>query len=132
MPSFVYIEDDETSRRVMDIMLRRFLKYTDVTILPDSEAFKQRLDAMETAPDVILLDIHMQPHSGFEVLKALRQDGRYSGSRIVALTASIMNEEVELLREAGFDGVIGKPVDSRTFPDLLNRVLSGERVWRPT
>jgi len=42
-----------------------------------------------------------------------------------------MNEEVELLRTAGFDGVIGKPINHATFPDLLMRILKGEKIWNP-
>jgi CheY-like chemotaxis protein len=73
----------------------------------------------------------MQPYDGFEVLKQLRANAVFSASRIVALTASVMNEEVQMLRDAGFDGVIGKPVDRVAFPDLLERIVRGEKVWRP-
>jgi hypothetical protein len=48
----------------------------------------------------------------------------------VALTASVMNEEVHKLREAGFHSVIAKPIDVDTFPDLLHRIVGGETVWR--
>jgi two-component system cell cycle response regulator DivK len=40
-----------------------------------------------------------------------------------------MNEEVKVLREAGFDGVIAKPIDYDTFPNVLHRILNGEQVW---
>jgi DNA-binding NarL/FixJ family response regulator len=40
-----------------------------------------------------------------------------------------MNEEVQRLRSAGFNGVISKPVDLDTFPEKVHRVLKGETVW---
>jgi two-component system sensor histidine kinase TorS len=49
---------------------------------------------------------------------------------IVALTASVMNEEVEQLKDAGFNGVIPKPIDMDGFPDLIEAILDGKDVWR--
>ena len=40
-----------------------------------------------------------------------------------------MNEEVKKLKDAGFDGVIAKPLDADVFPKTLQRILSGEQVW---
>jgi CheY-like chemotaxis protein len=131
MTSFVYFEDDYMSRQVMEVILTLVLDHKDVTIFDDSADFMAKVAAMPYKPDIFFLDIHMQPHNGFEVLKQLRENPLYDQSRIVALTASVMNEEVELLRTAGFDGVIGKPVDQRTFPGLLSRILTGEKVWNP-
>ena len=132
MLSFVYIEDDAMSRKVMAMLLTKKMGYNSVTILEDSENFLAKILELPYPPDVIFLDIHMQPYNGFEVLEMIRAGGHCPEAKMVALTASVMNEEVELLRKAGFDGVIGKPIDINTFPDLLNRILQGERIWRPT
>ena len=132
MASFVYLEDDAMSRHILELLLTRKLGYTDVKVLADSEGFLEKITALPFKPDVIFVDIHMLPHDGFHILKTIRESGTLPTTRIVALTASVMNEEVETLRRAGFDGVIGKPIDSTTFPDLLNRIIQGERVWRPT
>lgn len=131
MTSFAYFEDDYMSRQVMEVILTLVLDHKDVTIFDDSADFMAKIAALQYVPDIFFLDIHMQPHDGFEVLKQLRANPVYDQSRIVALTASVMNEEVEMLRTAGFDGVIGKPVDQRTFPGLLSRILNGEKVWNP-
>ena len=48
---------------------------------------------------------------------------------MIALTASVMNVEVNLLKQPGFDGAIAKPIDEIMFPDLLNQILDGEQVW---
>jgi CheY-like chemotaxis protein len=83
-------------------------------------------------PFLIFLDIHMQPHDGFTLLDMLRSHEHYRDTRIVALTASVMNEEVERLKKAGFDGVLAKPIEQRTFSEFLKRILNGERVWSVT
>jgi hypothetical protein len=40
-----------------------------------------------------------------------------------------MNEEVEMLQDAGFDGGIAKPIDQQVFPQLIERIMAGEDIW---
>lgn len=131
MPSFLYIEDDSLSRQVLTIILTMQMGYEDVIVFEDSTDYAARIAALPFVPDVVFLDIHMRPHTGTEILVHLRMMPQYANTRVVALTASVMNEEVEMLRTAGFDGVIGKPINHATFPDLLMRILKGEKIWNP-
>jgi CheY-like chemotaxis protein len=117
------------SRKVMELLMVRGLGYEHLTIFENSERFIQRLEALELRPTVIFLDIHMKPLSGFEMLHLLRQHSVFQQTRVIAVTASVMNEEVEMLREVGFDGAIAKPIDQTLFPGLLSRILQGEQVW---
>lgn len=128
-PVFLYFEDDALSREVMQACLTRGMGYQNVWIFEDSTDFENQLASIDAKPDVIFLDIHIEPLDGFEMLKILRQMEGYQSTRIVALTASVMNEEVKTLREAGFDGVIAKPLDYDSFPRVLKRILDGEQVW---
>lgn len=128
-PIFLYVENDELSREVMRALLTRGLGYRDVTMFESSTDFENRLGSLSHKPDVIFLDIHMEPIDGFEMLNLIRRNVEYSTVPVVALTASVMNEEVRRLRDAGFDGVIAKPINYDTFPSALNRILSGQQVW---
>lgn len=127
--SFLYVEDDPLSREVIQIALKDIMKFDEVWIFESSENFLERVKALGRVPDVILLDIHMRPLDGFEMLKLLRENGAFGQSRIIALTASVMSEEVEMLRKGGFDGAIGKPVDPYVFPDLIRQIASGKEIW---
>jgi CheY-like chemotaxis protein len=127
--SFLYVEDDEPSRTVMRLIMEKAVGVRDLTIFEDSADFMARVKALSNCPDVILLDIHIRPHDGFELLRVLRAEPDCHHVKIVALTASVMNEEVEQLRSSGFDGAISKPLDISTFPDLIARILNGETVW---
>ena len=128
-PAVLYFEDEPMSRTVMEMLLKRGLGLDDVTIFADSTDFKQRMAELETTPDIVFLDIHIEPYNGFAMLKMLRQNPRFNQSRIIALTASVMNEEVEMLQDAGFDGGIAKPIDQKTFPELIERILDGDEIW---
>jgi CheY-like chemotaxis protein len=128
-PIIVYVEDDDQSREIMRLMLEFSMKIEGATYLPDSKDFIQKIEALHPQPDLFLLDIHVQPHTGFEMLEMLRQHPQFQDATILALTASVMNEEVQKLREAGFNGVIAKPIDVDTFPNLIKRTLNGKTTW---
>jgi CheY-like chemotaxis protein len=129
-PSVLYVEDDARSRKVMELILKSIMKLSHVTIFEDSASFVERLQALSPYPDVILLDIHVKPYSGFEMLDMLRQFDQFKQVPVVALTASVMNEEVVQLRTAGFDSCLSKPIDSESFPSTLKRIANGENLWR--
>jgi CheY-like chemotaxis protein len=129
-PVVLYVEDDARSRKLMAMLLKGRMKLPHVTILEDSQDFLDHVDALDPKPDLILLDIHMKPHNGFEMLEMLRQLEWVNGIPIVALTASVMNEEVQQLRSAGFNGCLAKPIDLDSFPETLERILDGESIWR--
>lgn len=128
-PVILYFEDDILSREVMRACLTRGMGYKNVWIFEDSTDFENRLNGVGAKPDIIFLDIHIEPIDGFAMLKQLRQSETYRSTKVIALTASVMNEEVKLLKDAGFDGVIAKPLDYDTFPNVLHRILKGEQVW---
>jgi two-component system, sensor histidine kinase len=128
-PVVLYVEDEPRSRRVMQ-MIFDDMGLEQTTIFEDSTDFMAKATALEPKPQVIFLDIHMKPYTGFEMLAMLRESGQFSGIPIVAMTASVMNEEVQQLREAGFDSCLSKPIDMDVFPDMLNRIMRGEKVWR--
>ncbi|MBA3874513.1 MAG: response regulator [Chloroflexota bacterium] len=128
-PIIFYIEDDVLSREVMYTLLTRVLGYTSVTIFENSSQFELKMDTLQTIPDVIFLDIHMDPIDGFTILGLIRQRAKYDSTRVVALTASVMNEEVKKLKDAGFNGVIAKPLNYETFPNALRRILDKEDIW---
>mgnify|MGYP001556772648 CR=1 FL=1 len=131
-PAVLYVEDEPFSRQVMQMLLVRGLGFKHVTIFEDSTDFMTRVENLALKPNLIMLDIHMQPFDGFKMLHLLREHHDYRQARIVAVTASVMNEEIELLKSAGFDGGIGKPIDQNFLPEFLDRILNGEQIWHVT
>ncbi|MCC7208407.1 MAG: response regulator [Anaerolineae bacterium] len=128
-PIFLYVEDDPLSRRVMDMLLRRGLGYSQVTIFDSSEAFLACFTQLPAIPDVIFLDIHLRGQDGFALLKRLRGDPRFNQSKIIALTASVTVSEVNHIRSSGFDGLLGKPIRSALLGEQLQAILAGKPIW---
>lgn len=129
MLNVLYVEDDMLSRQIMQTIIENRVENAQIVIFADSENFARRVQSLDPSPDVFLLDIHVEPYSGFEMIAMLRANPKHAQKPIIALTASVMNEEVHRLRDSGFDGAIAKPVSIQTFPDLLRRIVRGESVW---
>lgn len=127
--SIVYVEDDLASRNIMSVLLCRVMGCQAVTILPDSTDFLDKVAGLPTVPDIILLDIHIAPTNGIDLLKMIRVKPEYNHTKVIALTASVTTSEVNGLRKSGFDGLIGKPVKQAAFPHLIDRIIAGEPVW---
>jgi CheY-like chemotaxis protein len=128
-PTFLYVEDDQLCREIMQLLIVKVLGYPKLIIFEESANFMERVRALPSIPDVIFLDIQVHPHDGYEMLKMLRSDPAYQNRKIIAMTASVMATDVEALKKAGFNGLIGKPIMRRVFPDLLKQILEGEDVW---
>jgi two-component system, cell cycle response regulator DivK len=126
----LYVEDDSSNRLVMKLLVEKTLNVQYYAIFEDSADFLPRVRSLPVRPDIILLDIHVSPFNGFQMLTMIREDPVYCDTKVVALTASVMNEEVEKLRKSGFDGAIGKPIPLSTFPVVIERILNGESIWQ--
>ncbi|CAG0955173.1 MAG: response regulator [Anaerolinea sp.] len=126
---YLYVEDDPQSRTVMKLIMGSVIGTPNLTMFEESSDFLARLEGLPHKPDLILLDIHIKPHSGFEMLQFIRNHPEYQGCYVIALTASVMNEEVQQLKACGFDGAIAKPLNARLLPELLTQVLNGQSVW---
>src|SRR5258708_5572436 len=128
-PFFLYVEDDLASREVMEVLLKEVMGFSNYTVFEDSVNFMDRLNALPETPDVIFLDIHVKPADGHQLFHLIRQSERYQATILVALTASVMSNEVERLRVTGFRHLIGKPINPLTFPEKLTDILAGKEVW---
>ena len=128
-PFFLYVEDDTLSREVLEMILKRIMNYQNLEFFTNSNNFMDNLRRLPQIPDVIFLDISLRPNNGYQVLKWIRADQVYQAVKVVALTASVMVHDVQRLQEAGFDGLIGKPIAHKVFPELLDNILGGEPVW---
>jgi CheY-like chemotaxis protein len=127
-PVVLYVEDEPRSRKVMEMITRDM--NVSLAIFEHSANFLNRALDLQPPPDVIFLDIHMKPHTGFEMIEMLRESRQFEGVPVIAMTASVMNEEVQQLKAAGFDGCLAKPLDFDTFPEMLQRIINGEKIWR--
>jgi len=74
-------------------------------------------------PDLILMDIQLPGMNGIDALRVLRADPATSRIPVIAVTASVMQQDRKLITEAGFDGYVGKPINLAEFLAAVSAML---------
>jgi CheY-like chemotaxis protein len=79
-------------------------------------------------PELILMvDIQLPGMDGLSLTRKLRSEPKTAGVIIVAVTAYAMKGDEEKALEAGCDGYITKPVDTRSLPAKIASYLEQGR-----
>jgi len=85
---------------------------------------EEALEVLTTlSPQLLLLDLQMPGMSGIELAQQLKAEPGTRDIPIVLLTASAMKGEEQRARDAGCDGYISKPIDTRKFAELIMHYL---------
>jgi two-component system, cell cycle response regulator DivK len=117
------IEDNEKNRKLMRDVLR-FQGYKTA----ESENAEEGLRMAGTlAPALILMDIHLPGMNGIEALGALRADPATRGIPVMAVTASVMPQDHQMVTSAGFDAYQSKPINVKEFVAAIKELLKRPR-----
>ena len=103
--------------------LSKVLKERGMEIIK-AENGKSALEMLELHPDtdLVLMDIMMPEMDGYEAMKRIRSQVRFTKLPLIALTAKAMKDDKEKCIDAGANDYITKPID-------IERLLSLMRVW---
>lgn len=121
----LYVEDNPVNLFVMKQVFRQL---PDVELLI-AESGEAGLDMIrEAMPDLVLMDINLPGMSGLEALQAIKADPLLAATRVIAVSAVALPEDIESGLRAGFLGYLTKPFD---VPQLIAQVRDMLR-HRPT
>ena len=85
------------------------------------------LSGVETAqreqPDLILMDVMLPGLTGYEATRRLKANEATRHIPIIAITANTTPAERSRALDAGCDGYIAKPVDTRALPGQVRLFL---------
>jgi len=116
----ILIVDDS----VDNLRLAQLLLEYEGYLVRTAENAGQALAELEGgAPELILMDIQLPGVDGLELTRRLRARPELERVPIVALTAYAMPGDEALARQAGCNGYITKPIDTRSFPRLIREFL---------
>lgn len=108
-------DDVENNRKV----LKALLDSVGYDIVEAKDGIEAEAVAILERPDLILMDKKMPRRSGNEAMKEIRKNKDIKDTKIVMISASAFEEDVEDAITEGFDGFIRKPfIDN----DLLNYI----------
>ncbi|MCG3210984.1 MAG: Polar-differentiation response regulator DivK [Anaerolineae bacterium] len=125
--TIVIIEDDTNSYMAsLDL-----LKLEGAGAVHARTSGEEALKLVDSLPavDLFLVDIYLPGETGYDIIGRIRQHPKVKDSKVVALTASVMYGDIRRVREAGFDGFIGKPIRPARFGDQVRQILAGESLW---
>jgi two-component system cell cycle response regulator DivK len=109
------VEDDEKSRR----LIRDVLNHQGYETL-ETDRGEEALDLMrEHHPDLVLLDILLPGMSGLDTVREIRNDAGIAATPVIAVTASVMDNDRDKIRAAGFDAFEPKPLNLRAFLETV-------------
>ncbi len=115
------VDDNPVNLKLVRVLLAS--EGYDVRTATDAEEALAVLK--EFTPRLILMDLQLPGIDGLELTRRLKADPAMRGMLIVGLTAYAMKGDEEKVLEAGCDGYIPKPINTRTFPAVVAAYLSG-------
>jgi two-component system cell cycle response regulator DivK len=108
-------------------LLTWLLKYSGYTVLTATGGTEALAQLAQAAPEGVLTDIQMPGMSGLELTRLIRSDPRTAEISILAISANAMQENIDEAYQAGCDGYITKPIDTRTFAADVGTLLDRGR-----
>jgi len=119
MSVILIVEDNEKNLK----LVRDWLQANRFATLEAGSA-EDGLDlAREKKPDLIVMDIQLPGMNGIEALKRLRADEATRAIPVIAVSASVMQQDRREVTDAGFDAFLEKPINLREFLAAVNKAL---------
>jgi two-component system cell cycle response regulator DivK len=124
MSLVLIVEDNEKNLK----LVRDVLQVKGYETLEAGTAEDGLKIARERMPGLILMDIQLPGMSGIDALRALRAEPATAGIPVVAITASVMQQDRQQIMNAGFDGFIEKPVNLKNLLDTVQKAVRGKKA----
>jgi len=106
------VDDNPTNLKLASDVLE-FAEYQILKAMDADEAVKL---LGQTRPDLILMDIALPGMDGLTLTRKLKAEEKTREICIVAMTAFAMKGDEQKALEAGCDGYISKPINTRKLP----------------
>jgi two-component system, cell cycle response regulator DivK len=119
MSLILIVEDNEKNMKLARDVLQ-VKGYATIEAVTGEDGVKL---AVEQKPDLVLMDIQLPGINGIEALRILRENPATAAIPVIAVTASVMQQDRKQIMEAGFDAYVGKPIDLKEFLAAVHKAL---------
>ena len=120
MITILQIEDTPANQ----ILVERVLEPHGYKLLHAADGASGLAMARSTSPDLILVDMGLPDIDGQTITTLMKQDASLANVPIIAITAWPPDVAQQMTERYGFDGLITKPIDIKTFPDQIAQFLA--------
>ena len=119
------VDDSETNLVLLEAILEDDGFDVEIAFsVKDAESSLQK-----SIPDLILLDLLMPNENGFDLLRKLKTNDRFSTIPTIIVTAFANDENKITAREMGAIDIIEKPIN---IPDFLQKVYNALSISKLT
>ena len=118
------VEDSENSAATLEIAL---LGIPGIAVLMASSAFEalRILDGLGAPVRAIVTDLNMPRMDGFELIRRVRGDARFSGTPIIVVSADTDPRTPQRVADLGADAFFPKPYSPSQIRRKLEQILDG-------
>ena len=117
--SILVVDDNPANAALVSFLLKK----RGYEVRTAADAAEALAIVGEFSPRLIMMDIQLPGMDGLELTRRLKADPSTRQTIIIALTAYAMKGDEERARQAGCDGYVSKPIDTRTLPGLIAEYL---------
>ena len=114
------VDDNAANLKLVQVLLAS--EGYEVRTAQDAEEALVALASFK--PRIILMDLQLPGMDGLALTRRLKADPATSGIAVVALTAYAMKGDEQKALDAVCDGYITKPINTRTFPQEVARLVA--------
>ena len=121
-PRVLLVDDYPDARE----MYGEYLKFTGFDVVEASNGVEAVERALDTAPDIILMDLSLPIMDGWEATRRLKADTRTANIPVVALTGHALSGMSEGAERAGCDAFVTKPCLPEDLVKQIRLVLGAK------
>ena len=123
MAKVLVVDDNPINLELMTILLES--DGFEVEAVEDAETTLQRV--RQNPPDLLVVDVQLPGMSGLDLLREVRSDPRTQDLCAIVVTSYAMSSDEDMAYEAGCDGYIRKPIDTRSFGWQVREFFAARR-----
>jgi CheY-like chemotaxis protein len=120
-PRVLLVDDYPDARE----MYSEYLKFSGFDVVEAANGAEALQRAIDTAPDIILMDLSLPLMDGWEATRRLKKDERTADIPVIALTGHALVGMFEGAKLAGCDGFVTKPCLPEDLVKEIRQVLGG-------
>jgi CheY-like chemotaxis protein len=121
-PTRILVVEDDLSNQLLFTDLLELAGYEVHQAVSVAEG---RTHLRQTPPSLVVMDIRIPGGGGELLLSEMKQDPTLANIPVIAVTAFAMAGDRERLLQAGFDGYLSKPIDTRSFANTIAGFVAG-------
>jgi len=121
--SVLLVEDNEFNVMVASTELESAIVGLMLDVAENGKVAIERLE--QNKYDIVLMDVQMPVMDGYEATRKIRKtSGELSKIPILAMTANVLQQEIDKCLKEGMDDYISKPFDTDELLSKMRKILS--------